>query len=154
LRRLKRWLNSTSRRTFFVIPALVILVELVLGAGRVSFVPWGIPLLIWGYVQCRLSASYRTRLGGGGPGRDVPPDRIVRTGIYGYIRNPMYLGNMIFLAGLAVTLWSSVALVILAGHVVWYERRVREDEVHLTRLFGDAYTTYLTCTKRWIPFVY
>ncbi len=149
-----RWLNSTSRRTFIVIPPLVMLAEYLIGGGRLDFVPWGVPLLIWGYLQYRLGGRFRTRLGGGGPGIDVPPDRIVDGGIYGFIRNPMYLGHMIFLAGLAITLKSWVALALLFVHMVWFERRVREDEARLEERFGEAYRAYKARTKRWIPFIY
>jgi hypothetical protein len=149
-----RWLNSTSRRTFLVIPPLVVLGELALGGGRLAFVPWGVPLLVWGYLQYRLGGRYRTQLGGGGPGIEVPPDAIVDTGIYGYIRNPMYLGHMIFLAGLAITLQSWIALGLLAVHMIWFENRVRDDEKHLEQRFGDAYSAYKARTRRWIPFVY
>jgi protein-S-isoprenylcysteine O-methyltransferase Ste14 len=158
-RSLWRWLNSTSRRTFVVIPPLVVLAEWGLGAlgmgqAHMVFVPWGVPFMVWGYLQYRLGGRYRTRLGGGGPGLDVPPDRIVDSGVYGYIRNPMYLGHIIFLAGLAIALQSWIALGLLTLHMVWFEYRVREDESHLSARFGAAYDAYKARTRRWIPFVY
>jgi protein-S-isoprenylcysteine O-methyltransferase Ste14 len=154
LKRVQRWFRGTSRRTFIVIPALLIAAELGLNGGALAFVPWGIPLMAWGCVQCRMSAKYRNRLGGGGPGRNVPPHSIVDTGIYRFVRNPMYLGNMIFLAGLAICLWSWIGLLVLIGHMVWYELRVREDEEKLAEIFGGIYGDYLAATKRWIPFLY
>jgi protein-S-isoprenylcysteine O-methyltransferase Ste14 len=51
-----------------------------------------------------LVGRFRTHLGGGGPGFGVLPDRIVEDGPYRYVRNPMYLGHLIFMLGLAVTL--------------------------------------------------
>jgi protein-S-isoprenylcysteine O-methyltransferase Ste14 len=149
-----RWLKSTSRRTFVVYPLVIIGFELALRGGELPFVPWGVPLLVWGYLQYRLGGNFRTRHGGGGPGIEVPPERIVDTGIYRYIRNPMYLGHMIFMAGLAMTFQSWAALALLAFHLYWFDARAREDEIHLERLFGDAYRAYVARTKRWIPFVY
>lgn len=153
-RSLWQWMNSTSRRTFFILPLLVIGFELALGRGHLAFVPWGVPLLVWGYLQYKLGGRYRTRLGGGGPGLDVPPRRIVDSGVYGYIRNPMYLGHMIFITGLAITLQSWLAAGLLVVHMVWFDRRVRGDEAHLTELFGDDYRAYMDRTRRWIPFIY
>ncbi len=148
------WLKSTSRRTFVVYPLAVVAIELALRAGDLAFVPWGLPLLVWGYLQYRLCGDYRTRHGGGGPGLDVPPERIVDSGIYRWIRNPMYLGHMIFMAGLAVTFQSWAALALLAFHCYWFDVRVREDEAHLEELFGDAYRAYKARTRRWIPLIY
>ena len=110
--------------------------------------------MIWGYLQFRLGGQYRTRHGGGGPGLDVPPERIVDTGVYAYIRNPMYLGHMIFMVGLAVTFYSWAAVVLLIFHLFWFDARAREDEAHLETLFGDSYRDYKARTKRWVPFVY
>jgi protein-S-isoprenylcysteine O-methyltransferase Ste14 len=61
-------------------------------------------LLAWGYLQYHLGGVYRTHNGGGGPGVEIPPDKIVDTGIYGLTRNPMYLGHLIFMTGLAISL--------------------------------------------------
>ena len=154
---LKRWLKSTSNRTFALYPVLVFLFEYLWHGGRIHFIGWnllfGIPLLIWGYGQYRLSGNYRERVGGGGPGIDIPPVRMVDQGIYAYTRNPMYLGHMIFMLGLAITFWSWAALLLLAFHIFWFQQRVREDEERLIQIFGPPYADYQQRVKRWIPFV-
>jgi protein-S-isoprenylcysteine O-methyltransferase Ste14 len=150
-RTLKRWLKSTSNRTFIVYPLCVIAFELVLNNGFLSIVPWGVPLLVWGYAQHLMVGRYRTRLGGGGPGISVPPDRIVAEGPYRCVRNPMYLGHLIFMLGLAITFWSWAALALFAFHVVWFHRRVLEDEARLDARFGPAYAEYKARVKRWVP---
>lgn len=146
-----RWLKSTSRRTFVVYPALVIALELAFNRGRLPLTLWGAPLLVWGYLQYRQVGRYRTRLGGGGPGIDRPPERIVAEGPYRYVRNPMYLGHLIFMLGLAITFRSWPAAALLAFHMVWFDRRVREDEERLERLFGAEYRAYKARVSRWIP---
>jgi hypothetical protein len=154
---LKRWLKSTSNRTFALYPLLVFLFEYLWHGGRIHFIGWnlllGIPLLIWGYGQYRLSGNYRERIGGGGPGIEIPPERMVDRGIYAYTRNPMYLGHMIFMLGLAITFWSWAALLLLAFHLYWFQQRVLEDEARLTQLFGPPYIDYMRRVKRWIPYV-
>ena len=150
-RTLRRWLKSTSRRTFLLYPVCIIAFELLVRRGDLVFMPWGLPLLVWGYLQYRLGGQYRTRLGGGGPGLANPPERIVDSGIYAYSRNPMYLGHLIFMAGLAITFWSLAALALLAAHIVWFQRRVTGDEAHLKALFGQDYFDYTCRVKRWIP---
>ena len=56
------------------------------------------------------------------------PDRILDHGPYRFTRNPMYLGHLIFLAGLAITFWSWFALILLAARAVWFHCRVLQDE--------------------------
>ena len=110
--------------------------------------------MAWGYLQYKLIGTYRSREGGGGPGISVPPERIVEQGPYRWVRNPMYLGHLLFFAGLAVTLQSWIAAAVFAFHTVWFDRRVREDERHLEALFGEPYRGYCARVKRWIPGVY
>jgi protein-S-isoprenylcysteine O-methyltransferase Ste14 len=112
---------------------------------------WALPLLAWGYLQYRWVGRYRTRLGGGGPGVAVPPERILASGPYRWVRNPMYLGHLIFLAGVALLLGSWIAAAVWVFHLAWFHRRVREDEARLDALFGDAYRDYRRRVKRWIP---
>lgn len=153
-RSLARWLGGTSNRTFIAWPIALFAVECALRRGWPSLSGWGLPLLVWGYLQYRLTGDYRTQLGGGGPGIAVPPERIVEEGPYRWVRNPMYLGHLLFFAGLAVTLRSWVALAVFAFHVAWFDRRVREDEARLAQRFGEAYRGYCARVKRWIPGVY
>ena len=147
----RRWLKSTSNRTFVVWPLALFAVEAALQQGLPVLCWWGIPLLAWGYLQYRLVGNYRSQLGGGGPGISVPPERIVEAGPYRWVRNPMYLGHLIFFAGIALTLGSWIAAAVLAFHLFWFDRRVREDEKHLAQLFGEPYREYCRRVKRWIP---
>jgi protein-S-isoprenylcysteine O-methyltransferase Ste14 len=148
---LRRWLKSTSNRTFVAWPLVLYAAEALVQQGWPRIHAWALPLLAWGYLQYKWVGTYRTRAGGGGPGISVPPDRIVDEGPYRWVRNPMYLGHLIFFAGLAVTLGSWIALAVLAFHVAWFDRRVREDEAHLEQLFGEPYREYCSRVKRWIP---
>jgi protein-S-isoprenylcysteine O-methyltransferase Ste14 len=150
----RRWLKSTSNRTFIVWPVVLFAVEAALQKG-IPEIHWlALPLLPWGYLQYRLVGNYRTRLGGGGPGLSNPPERIVDQGIYRWVRNPMYLGHMIFLLGVALVLGSWVAAAVFVFHVPWFDARAREDERHLAELFGEPYRDYCRRVKRWLPGIY
>jgi len=146
-----RWLRSTSNRTFVLWPIVLLAAEAAIqqGVPRIQF--WALPLLAWGYLQYRLIGNYRSREGGGGPGLSIPPERLVTGGPYRFCRNPMYLGHLIFLAGLAFALDSWLAAAVLVFHAAWFDRRVRDDETRLTALFGDPYREYLARVKRWVP---
>jgi protein-S-isoprenylcysteine O-methyltransferase Ste14 len=146
-----KWLRSTSNRTFIAWPLALFAAESLLQQGWPRLLPWTIPLLAWGYLQYRWVGRYRARLGGGGPGISVPPERIVAEGPYRWVRNPMYLGHLIFLAGLALLLHSWLGAALFVAHAAWFHGRVRDDERRLEGLFGDAYRQYCARVKRWIP---
>jgi hypothetical protein len=147
---LKR-LRSTSFRSFVLYPVIVVGWELWLNDGRLRLQPWFLPLLVWGYLQYRLVGRYRLRLGGGGPGMDTPPERLVTSGPFARCRNPMYLGHLIFLAGLALSLRSWLGAALAAGTALWMQFRVLRDERRLAERFGEAYLQYRSRVKRWIP---
>jgi protein-S-isoprenylcysteine O-methyltransferase Ste14 len=152
-RTIQRWFKSTSNRIFIVFPLVVVAVEALWQGGWPAIQWLAMPLLPWGYFQYRLAGNYRTRLGGGGPGIEVPPERMVTTGIYRFTRNPMYLGHLIFLLGVALVFRSWVGLILLLAHLPWYQQRVSRDEARMVELFGDRYREYTTRVRRWVPWV-
>lgn len=107
--------------------------------------------MAWGYLQYRWAGDYRTRHGRGGPGQGTPPERIVTSGVYAWTRNPMYLGHLVFLTGLALTTRSPLAGAILAANLVWFPRHAERDEERLLELFGDDYADYRDRVPRWLP---
>jgi len=144
-------LGGTSFRTFVLYPVLVVAFELWSNDGRLRLEPWFLPLLAWGYLQYHLVGRYRLRLGGGGPGMETPPVRLVTSAPFALCRNPMYLGHLIFLAGLALVLRSWLGAALAMGTAVWLQFRVRRDERRLGERFGEPYLQYCSRVKRWIP---
>lgn len=147
-------LGGTSFRTFVFYPLLVVAFELWLNDGRLRLEAWALPLLAWGYLQYRLAGRYRLRLGGGGPGMETPPERLVTSGPFALCRNPMYLGHLIFLAGLAFGLRSWLGAAFALAAAVSLQLRVRRDERRLGERFGEPYLQYCSRVKRWIPAVF
>jgi protein-S-isoprenylcysteine O-methyltransferase Ste14 len=145
------WVRSTPFRTFLLYPIAVVAWELLINNGRLRFEPWFLPLLAWGYLQYRLVGKYRLRRGGGGPGMDTPPERLVTTGPFAYCRNPMYLGHVIFLIGLTLTLQSVFSALVTLATAAWFQTRVRRDERRLSERFQQPYLDYTARVKRWIP---
>jgi len=148
---LRRWLKSTSNRTFVAWPIALYAAESLLRGAPAPIHPWALPLLAWGYLQYKWVGAYRTREGGGGPGISVPPERLVTGGPYRWTRNPMYTGHLVYLAGVALALGSWIAAALFAFHLFWFDRRVKEDEARLAALFGEPYREYCRRAKRWVP---
>jgi protein-S-isoprenylcysteine O-methyltransferase Ste14 len=149
-----RFFSRTPIRTFLIYPVVVLAWELLTHVGRIDVNLWFLPLLVWGYLQYRLCGKYRMARGGGGPGPDVPGERLVDSGLYAYTRNPMYLGHIIFLTGLALTLKSWLGALITLLVAIWFHVRVLADEKNLARALGTPYVAYTKRVKRWIPGVF
>lgn len=145
---LRRLFTSTSRRTFVLYPATVAVEQL--RSRRPLHWRW-MPAMAAGYLQYRWAGRYRTAMGGGGPGQGNPPERIVETGVYAWTRNPMYLGHLLFLAGLTLTTRSPLAAAILAVNLPWFHRHARRDEARLAERFGGEYERYRDRVPRWLP---
>ena len=150
-RSILRWLWRTPVQTFILCPLCVIVFELALQGGALAIWPWGTLLLAWGYLQYLLVGRYRLPRAGGVAGMEKPPDRILAQGPYRFVRNPMYLGHLIFMTGLVLTFQSWFALALLVARTMWFHGRVLEDETRLRHIFGTDYTAYCARVKRWIP---
>ncbi len=82
--------------------------------------------------------------------RDV--ERLVTYGIFGWVRNPLYIGNFLIWMGF-VTISGVPWLIPLAIAVfaVEYFFIVAYEEGVLESIFGRAYLDYRATTPRWIP---
>jgi protein-S-isoprenylcysteine O-methyltransferase Ste14 len=78
--------------------------------------------------------------------------RLVDYGIFGWVRNPLYVGNLLAWMGFVTisgVLWFlPVAIVLFA---VEYSLIVAYEEGVLESIFGDEYLAYKRRTSRWIP---
>ncbi len=151
INKLIRPFKGSSTRTFFLYPFLIVGGALLWNEGRLPFEPVFLPVAVWGYLQYRLCGKYRIRHGGGGPGMDTPPERLVTTGPFAYSRNPMYIGHIIFLLGMALTFHSLLAVVLAAGTAIFFHSRIARDERRLVTQFGESYIAYSQKVKRWLP---
>jgi protein-S-isoprenylcysteine O-methyltransferase Ste14 len=148
---LVEFFRRTPVRTFLLYPVITLFWEWSIRGGRIEPNLWFLPLMVWGYLQYRLCGKYRTARGGGGPGPEIPGERLVSSGLYAYTRNPMYLGHIIFLTGLTLTLRSWLAALITVAVAIWFHFRVLADERNLSITLGPSYLAYTKSVKRWIP---
>jgi len=76
---------------------------------------------------------------------------IVEDGMYQYSRNPMYLGMLSILLGVAVLLGSLSPLFCLPLFVVLITtQQIIPEEMTLTNKFGQAYLDYKHRVRRWL----
>ena len=76
---------------------------------------------------------------------------LVTSGIYGYSRNPMYLGLVLILLGWAFYLSHFLAFVLLPVFILYMTRfQIQPEEQMMARKFGKTYQAYLNKVRRWI----
>jgi len=101
------------------------------------------------YLRCLWEFATRGR---GVPAMIDHPKQLVVSGLYRYVRNPMYLGVLLFLFGesLFVESWSflfyAVAWLLFVHLIV-----LLYEEPNLRRRFGPAYERYTARVHRWLP---
>jgi len=83
-----------------------------------------------------------------------PSSVLVTTGIFAYVRNPMYVGLGCLVAGIGFALasdWTLVMLVVAA--LLIHFGVVKREERYLEAKFGAAYRSYMSTVPRYVlPF--
>ena len=120
----------------------------VIGAPRVAgmiMITIGTAIALW----CVFTFVF---IGKGTPAPFDPPRKLVLRGPYRFVRNPMYMGAGMTLAGaalyyqsLSIFIYACLFFLITHLFVVLYE------EPTLRRTFGDEYEAYCDRVKRWWP---
>jgi len=76
---------------------------------------------------------------------------LVTGGIYQFTRNPMYVGNFIFLTAWLLWLGSPLNAIFLVVYVLYMNRfQISVEERILTEKFGEEYTAFCKRVRRWI----
>jgi protein-S-isoprenylcysteine O-methyltransferase Ste14 len=98
----------------------------------------GIALRVWG--QQHLHSRVRMH------------KQLTITGPYQFIRNPLYIGNIMMCVGATI---ASELLWLIPMTIFWcigiYSIVVRYEEGHLLEKYGDGYRRYLLEVPRWLP---
>jgi protein-S-isoprenylcysteine O-methyltransferase Ste14 len=110
-----------------------------------------VPLTIGSLVYLRCLWEFAVQ-GNGIPAPVDHPKQLVITGLYRYVRNPMYVGVLLFLLGEATffTSWR-----VLAYAIAWlafvHVNVILYEEPNLRRKFNGPYEHYRSVVHRWIP---
>ncbi len=126
------------------------------GDSRLLFPSWsdipGIVLMVAGGVLALACVGVFIVLGRGTPAPFDPPQEFVARGPYRYVRNPMYIGALTVLAGLALYQHSvSVLLLCLGLFLLVNLFLIVYEEPDLEARFGQRYEDYRKMVPRWIP---
>jgi len=80
--------------------------------------------------------------------------QLVTSGIYRYIRHPLYCSLLLLVWGIFFKHldWIGGALVIITTFLLL--ATAKADEAECIQFFGEAYREYMRSTKRFIPFIF
>jgi protein-S-isoprenylcysteine O-methyltransferase Ste14 len=79
---------------------------------------------------------------------------LVTTGIYRYIRHPLYSSLLLLAWGIFFKSPSLPGSGLVAAAIVLLYTTARADEAECIHFFGEQYRAYMKTTKRFIPFVF
>ena len=110
----------------------------------------GVALAVAGAVLVSLGRRQLARLGQPtDPGQ--PTSRLVTTGVFSFSRNPLYLGGICVLAGMALALnFPWVLLMLLPSLIACHYILIAPEERYLAVRFGKEYTAYAASVRRWL----
>jgi protein-S-isoprenylcysteine O-methyltransferase Ste14 len=134
---------ATSQRE----PALLIAAD---GTLRDILQAAGAVLLLAGIVllaaaQLNMGTSWRIGIKEGeAPG-------LVRSGLYGFCRHPIYLGLLTALVGYATLLPTRLSLALLLAAYVGVRVQAAAEEAYLQRTYGEPYRDYAHRVGRFLP---
>jgi protein-S-isoprenylcysteine O-methyltransferase Ste14 len=112
---------------------------------------FGIPLLAW--AEFVLTGSFaRFAAHGGTPAPLAPTRRLVVTGLYRYVRNPMYCAVLAAVFGQALLFgdWRLLAYAV-ALWVIFHLFVTGYEEPKLLATYGAEYRAFQATVPRWLP---
>ncbi|MGO8955404.1 MAG: methyltransferase family protein [Rhodomicrobium sp.] len=114
-------------------------------AAGVILILMGVPGLVDSFARFALD-------GLGTPAPLAPTQKLVVSGLYRHVRNPMYVSILAIVSGQAF-LFGDARLLVLAA-LAWFASHVFVagwEEPRLEREFGARYRAYRANVPRWIP---
>ncbi len=144
-------------------PLAVLALCLILAFGLAQTIPWPVlPAPLWLIILeilcagCLLVPAVASFIRKKTTMSPVSPERatqLVSTGVFGFTRNPMYLGMLLLM--LAFALWLGAASSLLAVAVFFWaidQLQIPDEENALLQSFGQDYAEYKARVPRWLIF--
>ncbi|HLH79218.1 MAG TPA: methyltransferase [Chthonomonas sp.] len=139
-----------QRRTWlplFLLPILAI--PFGVETNLILNIPMGVFLIALGETIRFVAVGYAGTITRTRHGRLAP---LITSGPYRFVRNPLYVGNLLLFAGLLGLLgrwfWLPILLPLALGY---YHLVVLWEEQHLRHVFGSEYDAYTAQVGRWWP---
>ena len=131
----------------------------ILGIGHIklgiSFIPWiGLGFIIFGMI-IRWTAILSLRKYFTTNVAILSDHRIIKTGLYRFVRHPSYSGSIISFCGLGLTLSNWISFLILVIPITTaFLKRIQIEEEALRNAFGEEYENYTKMSWALFPWLY
>ena len=82
---------------------------------------------------------------------DRPASHVIRSGLYRFSRNPIYVSGLVLQLGIALlmnNLW--IVLLLPVSKMVLDRYVIAREEAYLERAFGEIYLDYRRSVRRWL----
>ena len=149
--------NSFKQIISFILPITVLIIvpfniEPDITVKSIPTLTGGLLLMCLGLYFMFLTISAFIRIGKGTLAPWSPTKKLVITGMYAYVRNPMILGVIMILTGESIAIsslhifhWDLLFFVLNNVYFGFFE------EPGLAHRFGDEYRDYKKHVHRWVP---
>lgn len=115
--------------------------------GWVATAGWalcGVGFLLTVVAQAQMGASWRI-------GIDEQPTGLITRGLFGGMRNPIFTGMLLVLAGVVAITPSAWTVMGWVDGLLLISLQARLEERHLLKLHGEAYRGYASRVGRFVP---
>ena len=120
--------------------------DIIMILGLITYVI-GLIIMLGSRIQLGKQASGRLKI--------QEDHELITSGIYKYLRHPIYLGGLIGVIGFCFVFHGFIIMfIVLALYFITFRNRMLYEEKILQEQFGEKYTDYMKKTKRIIPFIY
>jgi protein-S-isoprenylcysteine O-methyltransferase Ste14 len=116
-------------------------VQMILGVGAALTILAAL-LRTWGAAYLRSEVVHDSKLHAEG---------LVADGPYRYVRNPLYLGGVLFAVGFGLAASRLGFVVIMGGITLFYYRLIAREEWQLSETQGESYRQFLKAVPRLLP---
>ena len=80
-------------------------------------------------------------------------ERLIKTGVFAYTRNPIYLSLVLFHLSMFLVFENVMYLLSAVGQTIWIHNYIiKFEEAYLLGKFTDEYQRYMNAVSRWLFF--
>jgi len=140
---------------FFVVWGIDILSFFTFGYSTVFFEAFAFPVLFVGMILFLCLSVYLVSKSHKAVLEQVhDPPKLVDSGVYAWVRHPMYLGILFFCLAFLFISVSLISIGIWIAFFIFYNRMATYEEESLTEILGEEYTAYQKRVSKWLPRIY